>query len=67
MADLYDQASAREEQDRADAPKVRLPTLKACGACHYCNEPLHTGMLFCNKECRDDYEAWQDAQRRNGK
>jgi len=30
--------------------------LVAHGACHYCDEPLVTGHLFCGVECRDDYD-----------
>ena len=66
MADLYDQASDREEQDRALALKVRMPTLKPCGACHYCGESVRGSLLFCNADCRDDHEAAEAARKRNG-
>ncbi|MDE2470910.1 MAG: hypothetical protein KGL35_19710 [Bradyrhizobium sp.] len=67
MADIADNAQVWEDGAREDGLKKRYAILQPCGACHYCNEPLHTGLLFCNRDCRDDYEAWQDAQRRNGK
>ena len=73
MTDIYDQATEREEQDRALALKIRLPTLKACGACHNCGELVTHGLLFCRPDpgieesCRDDWEQREAAKRRNGK
>jgi hypothetical protein len=72
MTDIFDQASDRTEQDLALALKVRLPTLKACGACHNCGESVAHGQLFCRPEpgidgsCRDDWEQREAARRRNG-
>lgn len=31
--------------------------LEPIGACHYCNEYIRDGRLFCCKECSDDWEA----------
>ena len=66
MSDIADDAERREEQHRADALKVRLPTLKACGACHSCTTPIRDGLLFCDKDCADDWERAEAAKRRNG-
>lgn len=72
MTDIYDQATKREEDDRALALKVRLPTLTPCGACHNCGESVAHGQLFCRPEpgidgsCRDDWEQREAARRRNG-
>lgn len=41
----------------------RLP---ATGSCYYCREPLDKA-LFCDADCRDDYEKTQKAQQRNGR
>ena len=66
VQDLADQAEAAEQRHRDAALAVRQPTLLACGQCHYCAEPLRAGMLFCDRECRDGFEAEQKARRRNG-
>ena len=56
MTDIYDQATEREEKDRAQALLYRHPVMVACCACHNCGESLRSGMLFCGAECRDDFE-----------
>jgi predicted nucleic acid-binding Zn ribbon protein len=66
MTDIADDAERREAEHRAAALSVRKPTVTPCGFCHYCNEPLRSSLLFCNTDCRDDFQAQQDAKRRNG-
>ena len=66
VLDLADQAEAAEQRFRDAALSVRKPTLVPCGQCHFCAEPLRSGLLFCGAECRDDHEREQDARRRNG-
>lgn len=44
----------------------RAPGLHSDGRCHYCDEPVPDGLLFCNTDCRDDYEKHQAALRRAG-
>ena len=65
MADIFDQATEREELDRQIALQHRNPTLPNIGRCYFCNEEI-TG-LFCSNECRNDYEKVQAAKVRNGK
>lgn len=56
MTDIYDQASEREERDRAEALASRKPVgPPACGACYWCGEPLKGERRFCDKFCSDDY------------
>nr|WP_314608210.1 hypothetical protein [uncultured Janthinobacterium sp.] len=44
------------------------PTLVAHGCCHYCDETLAPApLLFCNVDCRDDYEKEQAAKARAGR
>ena len=43
------------------------PALVAYGACHYCDEPLAPGLLFCDVDCRDDYDKEQAAKARAGR
>lgn len=40
-------------------------TLQEINKCHSCEEPLTTG-LFCDSDCRDDYDARTAAARRRG-
>lgn len=35
--------------------------------CHYCDEALAPGVLFCNVDCRDDYDKEQAATARAGR
>lgn len=64
---IDDQAEAAEQRFRDAALAVRKPTLIACGQCHFCAEPLRSGLLFCGAECRDDFEYEQAAKHRNGR
>ena len=43
------------------------PGLVAHGCCHYCDEVLAPVLLFCNADCRDDYEKEQAAKGRAGR
>ena len=57
MPDDADRASEYEERMRAAALRVRKPEPKPCGYCHNCGTTLGTtGLLFCDEDCRDDYE-----------
>ena len=58
MPDEIDRASELEERQRADAlSRVRTRVgLLLCGACHNCGERLPAGRLFCDADCRDDFE-----------
>lgn len=64
--DLYDQATAREEQDRKLAIATRRPDgPSATGRCLFCGTRLRKSRRmpprrWCNAECRDD---WQRTQR----
>jgi len=35
--------------------------------CHFCDETLQPEILFCNDDCRDDYEKEEAARARNGR
>lgn len=41
--------------------------LSPMGACYYCQCQVHSGMLFCDSLCRDDFQAEMAAKARNGK
>lgn len=40
--------------------------LRPTGYCHYCGEKIKNDVLFCSKECRDDYEYEEQIKRRQG-
>jgi hypothetical protein len=69
MSDVADRADWRIAQDikAAMAHARRTPQLEADGRCHYCDEHVAHGALFCNTDCRDDYEKEQEALRRAGR
>jgi hypothetical protein len=43
------------------------PAPVAHGCCHYCDEALAPALLFCNVDCRDDYDKEQAAKARAGR
>jgi predicted nucleic acid-binding Zn ribbon protein len=68
MTDIVDRAQDCEETARAAAIKnlSRTPRLLPTGSCYYCGSPVRSNMLFCDAECRDDWEAERAARQRNG-
>ena len=64
--DVFDRATELEEKQRDVALKMRKPTLIPAGSCHYCDSVLRAGLLFCDTDCRDDWQHEQDARSRNG-
>ena len=54
-----------QNQIREVQRKAREEHLEPTGYCHNCGEPCKG--LFCDKECRDDYEHYIAALKRNGK
>lgn len=66
MDDL-DRASDHEERLREAAKTMRLPQLPQNGRCHNCGEQIAAGLLFCDADCRDDYQKAADARKRAGR
>lgn len=64
--DDVDHAQHQEELQREAAAARRLPMLPACGACHNCGESMPPGRLFCDLDCRNDWQLMQDAKKRAG-
>jgi hypothetical protein len=56
--DVLDQAAAlaQAETDACVAAARNHPAMPAVGACYNCSEPLRPGLLFCDRDCRDDFE-----------
>lgn len=67
--DDADRAEERIENTIADALAEvrRKPSLIAVGHCHSCGEAIAPGHLFCDADCRTDWQALQDARKRNGR
>lgn len=68
MADEVDITTEREEHNIANAilASRKAVGLKARGTCHWCEEPVGDGVLFCSVECRDDHERVSVARKRAG-
>jgi hypothetical protein len=63
MDDL-DRAAEREELERSAAARMRKPVTKHYGRCLNCDEPSQGA--FCDSGCREDYEVYERAEKRNG-
>ncbi|MFZ6875355.1 hypothetical protein ACO0LF_25090 [Undibacterium sp. Di27W] len=68
MSDLADSADARIKLDIDYALKnmQRAPEHEPDMHCLFCDEAVGHGKLFCNIECRNDYQKLQAAIKRNG-
>jgi hypothetical protein len=67
MTDQFDRATEIEEMHRDIALTFRNPTLPACGVCHFCTEIVEGNKLFCNADCRNDWQKDKDRKKREGK
>jgi hypothetical protein len=45
----------------------RAPSLQPDFRCYFCDEPVGKEFLFCNSDCRDDFDRHAAAARRAGK
>jgi hypothetical protein len=68
MTDIYEQASEAEERDRALALKTQKEraartALIQIGRCYFCEADVGVGRLFCDSDCRDDFELEQKRRR----
>ncbi len=68
MSDHADVSDKRIEQAViAGLDKVRrASSLHSDGRCHFCDEPVPDSLIFCDIDCRDDYERELAARRRAG-
>lgn len=65
--DIADQSQQTEALFMAESQaKSRHPELIAVGFCHHCGETVKPGHLYCDADCRDDYEKHQQARKRSG-
>lgn len=59
--DDFDRAQEREQRDRdlaiqAQQDAAKHGALTPCCVCHNCDAVIGNGGLFCDCDCRDDYE-----------
>lgn len=69
MSDHADNADSRIYRAIAAglAAARRAPELQADCRCHFCDEPVAGELLFCDVDCRDDYQKMESAHRRAGR
>lgn len=68
MADVCDRADEAIQANLEAAlqqSRGRQTPLSPVGQCHACGAPLRSG-VFCDAECKDDWEYIEAAKRRNG-
>ena len=64
MADIVDQA--QDQNPDALATSQRRPAGPPfTGQCHYCEADVPHPRRFCDEDCRDGWQAEQDAAQRN--
>lgn len=70
IPDQNDFASALEDRERESLiSSIRNASAKRpeyTGQCYYCEEAIESPLIFCDANCRDDFEREQAALRRNG-
>lgn len=68
MSDDADRAQWRIDKDLQVAmDRARsAPAMHSHGCCHFCDEPVMHDALFCDRDCRDDFEREAAARRRAG-
>lgn len=47
--------------------KARFEALPYTGYCHYCKEATGATKIFCDPECRDDYDRQEKLKHINGR
>jgi hypothetical protein len=66
--DIADMADGEIEQTLEAHRAVRKPTLKPRGTCHYCEDTVGLGKLFCpGEDCRNDFEREQRIRAQQGR
>lgn len=67
MADIIDNANDRIEIEMGRLlQSKRYSAMQPTGQCHYCSESVRSNLLFCDSECRDEYDREAAIRRRQG-
>jgi hypothetical protein len=64
--DECDSADTQIQQELSRNLSKRKHELKAVGFCLNCDDVVHSGVVFCSGDCREDFERVESAHRRNG-
>ncbi|MBV8634889.1 MAG: hypothetical protein JO002_10400 [Burkholderiaceae bacterium] len=69
MSDHADNADSRIYRtiNAGLAAARRAPSLQPDCRCHFCDEPVAVELLFCDMDCRDDYQREASALQRAGR
>lgn len=70
MTDMFDKATETEEQFRnqaIDNIRKNAGQSRHLGRCLCCNAQVENNGLFCNIDCREDYELTQRIRRITGR
>jgi len=69
MSDHADNADSRIYRTIAAglAAARRAPLLQPDCHCHFCDEVVEAEFLFCNSDCRDDFERLAKAAKLKGR
>ena len=68
--DIYDIASEIECRDRELAIEFHRKSdqsLIPVGSCYFCESIISDGMVFCDSDCRNDFELEKKARLRAGR
>lgn len=60
--DLEQQTIDLHFQQAMHQTKKMAVTLQPTGECYNCDEPIDSDKLFCDADCRDDYEKRKKAE-----
>lgn len=67
IIDHADEVMEQMQTARIEAIRTTKARLPSIGRCHYCSSATEENQLFCDADCRDDYEHEQKAKQRNGR
>lgn len=69
MSDYADRSDTRIAQivEQGLDQVRRASRMAATGNCHFCDEEVTPGNLFCDIDCRDDFERENRARRLAGR
>jgi hypothetical protein len=68
MADSADRADQEIAASVAEAMReaCKTPRMWPIGHCYFCDQTVERGLLFCDADCREDYEKEASAEIRRG-
>lgn len=69
---MADEADITDERMALELPRLIAASRKpvgpaACGACHFCGEPVTGTRVFCDEDCAQDWQREQMHKAREGR